>query len=65
MGQKKGTWLCTPAHVRTIRDKGKAGTQAANGKDRERGLSAGRGPLIGNLWAECISYPIKIQVLGT
>lgn len=59
MGQKKGTWLCTSGHVRTIK------TQASNEKDREGGLSAGRGPLIGNLWTEGFSYPIKIQVLGT
>lgn len=65
MGQKKGTWLCTSGHVRTTRDKGKDGTQVANGKDKEGGLSADRGPLIGNLWAEGISDPIKIQVVGT
>lgn len=28
-------------------------------------LNADRGPQIGNLWAEGISYSIKIQVLGT
>lgn len=61
----KETWLCTSGHVRTTRNKGKDGTQAANGKDREAGLSAGRGPLIGNLWDEGISHPIKIQMLGT